>query len=284
MKNTPFEYIQKIQAKINKMNLPAFQRHLDNEQNNDVFKRSIQKDIPQPSKTAIDYAQNNALFKHLIQEGTSPTFKAALDYAQNNHVYKHVNDISPTFKVALENRRQNQNITDAFLTTNESIRHLQELVNKISHPLPLQIPDSIYPSIDKLSSTLLDVLPKKEHADSSAPIIEPPSDSQESLELWTWEKLKWFLEIIIPIIITWHLSNVGSEQLDRHHKEDLQQRERHHQELLIEEQKQTKLLEKRIENEKRLTDALNNVTKTIDQYISESPDDPEVDQSDSTSK
>ncbi|AYB38538.1 hypothetical protein [Brevibacillus laterosporus] len=236
MKNNPFEYIQKIQAKINKMNLPAFQGHLDYAQNNDVFKPLIQTDIPQP------------------------------------------------FKDVLENRGQNKNITDSILTTNESIHQLHEMVKKISHPLPLQIPDSIYPSLDELSSTLLDVLPKKEHADLSAPIIEVPSDPQESLELWTWEKLKWFLEIIIPIIITWHLSNVGSEQLDRHHKEDLQQRERHHQELLIEEQKQTRLLEERIEHEKRLTDALNNVTKAIDQYISESPDDPKVDQSDSSRK
>ncbi|WPS88601.1 hypothetical protein SMD22_06515 [Brevibacillus halotolerans] len=245
MKNDSFEHIRHIQEMMDKMNLKSFQKQLDMVQSSKIFEKI-----------------------ELVKDLTPYSIKFILE------------DKPLTLSKYLEILRQKNDVmSTAILTTGESMNQLLEKVKKVPHPQTSPIPDSIYPSLDNLSSTLFDVLPEKEHANLSSSV-----DSQTSKEPWTWENLKWFLGIAINIIVTFHIAISGSEQLEQIHKEDLQQRERHHQELLIEEQKQTKLLEERIENEKRLTDALNNVTKAIDQYISESPDDPEVDQSDSTSK
>ncbi|PPA85934.1 hypothetical protein C4A76_14925 [Brevibacillus laterosporus] len=251
MKNDPFEHIRHMQEMMDKMDLKSIQKQLDMVQSSKIFEKI-----------------------ELVKDLTPHSIKFILD---NKPL---------TISKYLEILKQEKDIISAvILTTSESMLQLQEIVKKVSHSRTSPIPDSIYPSLNELSSTVFDVIPEKEHADLSTPIIKVPSDSQECSELWTWEKLKWFIEkIIIPLIITWHFSNVASEQLDRHHQENLQQRESHHQELLIEEQKQTRLSEERIEREKRLTDALNNLTKAIDPYISQSPDDTEVDQSDSTSK
>ncbi|SDJ76290.1 hypothetical protein [Paenibacillus naphthalenovorans] len=135
---------------------------------------------------------------------------------------------------------------------------------KLKNP-QIPIPDAIYPYIEKLSNTVLNLMPQEDQSDLIASLTVRSTDESKAQPQWTWETLKWFLNLVVPIIITIFLSIQSSEQLEHHHQEEMQQRERHHRELM----------EQNERHHQEVMDAYSSLMEIIEPYLLSDQDKPE---------
>lgn len=118
----------------------------------------------------------------------------------------------------------------------ESLRQLTTIrIPQVSVPL------EIIQQVEQLAREAKELLPVEAHDDLSGSVtVGRPDQGAEdkSKTIWTWDLVFRFLGVLLPMILSYYLSH-----------QDGVQNERMHQEEMIEEKKQTELLEKQYEIE-----------------------------------
>ncbi|WP_154665774.1 hypothetical protein [Paenibacillus pinihumi] len=157
------------------------------------------------------------------------------------------------------------------------IKSIVEQVSVVSDPIAHSY-DNFYSKIRNLQEAILEILPldlqdkESQETNSTQSVIVVP-------KLNTQQILQWLINVLIPIAISIYLGNQNTEQLERHHKEQMEQNERHHKEKMEQNERHHKeVLRQNHENALRLETAIQEMLSAIASFSAEQLDASEANQ------
>ncbi|MBJ6360878.1 hypothetical protein ACFOQM_06140 [Paenibacillus sp. GCM10012307] len=147
------------------------------------------------------------------------------------------------------------------------IKSIVEQVSVINDPFSHSY-DKFYTKIRNLQEAILDTLPL-DIQDEESQKTTPDGTGIGAQRLNIQQILNFVINVLIPLALTIYTGNQSTEQLERHHIEQMEQNERHHKEAL----------QQNSENALRLEAAIQEMLNAIASFAPEQLDAPEANQS-----